>query len=82
MWRAGNSRTSTAASLWKPCFAEAIDINLRPLTAKSYIFGYSEIGINLKELDYRLIRVDFGISAACPVRCEISEIARSSGFAG
>jgi hypothetical protein len=49
-----HGRTSTAASLWKPCFAEAIDINLRPLTAKSYIFGYSEIGINLKELDYRL----------------------------
>src|ERR1700704_1426995 len=44
-----------AASLWKSCFAETVDKHLSlPLTATSYPFRYSEIGLNLEELGHRL----------------------------
>src|ERR1700730_17762091 len=54
--RSENANTgSPAASLWKSCFAEAVDKHLSlPLTATSYPFRYSEIGLNLKELGHRL----------------------------
>jgi hypothetical protein len=43
------------ASLWKSCFAEAVDIHLSlPLTGMGYPFRYSEMGLNLKELGHRL----------------------------
>jgi hypothetical protein len=46
---------TAAASLWKSCFAETVDKHLGlPLTATSYPFRYSEIGLNLKELGHRL----------------------------
>ena len=46
---------SPAASLWKSCFAEAVDIHLSlPLTGMGYPFRYSEMGLNLKELGHRL----------------------------
>lgn len=46
---------SPAASLWKSCFAETVDKHLSlPLTATSYPFRYSEIGLNRKELGHRL----------------------------
>jgi hypothetical protein len=42
-------------SLWKSRFAETADKHLRlPWTATSYPFRYSGIGLNLKELGYRL----------------------------
>jgi len=45
---------SPAASLWKSCFAETIDIHLSlPLTGMGYPFGYSEMGLNLKDLGHR-----------------------------
>jgi hypothetical protein len=51
--RANNG--SPAASLWKSCFAETIDIHLSlPLTGMGYPFRYSEMGLNLKELGHRL----------------------------
>jgi hypothetical protein len=46
--RDGIAEASPAVPLWKSCFAQAVDINLRPST------GYSGIGLNLKELGYRL----------------------------
>ncbi len=43
------------ASLWKSCFAEAVDIHLSlPLTGMGYPFRYSEMGLNLKDLGHRL----------------------------
>ena len=43
------------ASLWKSCFAEAVDIHLSPpLTGMGYPFRYSEMGLNLKDLGNRL----------------------------
>jgi hypothetical protein len=46
---------SPAASLWKSCFVETIDIHLSlPLTGMGYPFRYSEMGLNLKELGHRL----------------------------
>jgi hypothetical protein len=49
------SRDRTGGSLWKSCFAEAVDIHLSlPLTGMGYPFGYSEIGLNLKDLGHRL----------------------------
>jgi hypothetical protein len=43
------------ASLWKSCFAEAVDILLSlPLTGMGYPFRYSEMGLNLKDLGHRL----------------------------
>src|SRR5258705_10818670 len=51
--RANNG--SPAASLWKSCFAEAINIHLSlPLTGMGYPFRYSEMGLNLKVLGHRL----------------------------
>jgi hypothetical protein len=42
------------ASLWKSCFAETIDIHLSlPLTGMGYPFGYSEMGLNLKDVGHR-----------------------------
>ena len=42
-------------SLWKSCFAEAVDIHLSlPLTGMGYPFRYSEMGLNLNELGHRL----------------------------
>src|SRR3984893_15883035 len=54
--RSENANTgSPAASLWKSCFAETVDKHLSlPLTATSYPFRFSEIGLNLKELGHRL----------------------------
>src|SRR6266481_6045598 len=43
------------ASFWKSCFAETIDKHLGlPMTGAGYIFRYSEIGLNLKDLGRRL----------------------------
>src|SRR5258708_2878543 len=43
------------ASLWKSCLAKAIDIHFSPpLTATGYIFGYSKMGLHLKEHGRRL----------------------------
>src|ERR1700730_8626291 len=51
----GINTGSPAASLWKSCFAEAVDIHLSlPLTGMGYPFRYSEMGLNLKELGHRL----------------------------
>jgi hypothetical protein len=42
-------------SLWKSCFAEAVDIHLSlPLTGMGYPFRYSEMGLDLKDLGHRL----------------------------
>jgi hypothetical protein len=55
MMRAGLSAKLDCASLWKSCFAKAIDIHFSPpLTTTSYIFGYSKMGLHLKEHGRRL----------------------------
>jgi hypothetical protein len=48
-------RNWICASLWKSCFAKAIDIHFGlPLTAAGYIFRYSKMGLHLKKHGRRL----------------------------
>src|ERR1700730_9756904 len=68
-----------SASLWKSCFAEPFDKHLRPpVTATSYPFGCSEIGLNLKKLGHRL--PGFCISPQVRERCREAEMRRRKGL--
>ena len=62
-------------SFRKPCLAETVDKHLSlPLTATSYPFRYSKIGLNLKELGHRL--PNFCISPQVRESCREAAISR------
>ena len=49
-----------AASLWKSCFAEAVDIQLKPRSiAARYPFRNAKIGIEFEQTGHRLPRLCF-----------------------